>query len=258
MENKRLPLWIALGAVAIASVAAAQVVQTPLSGSSLTKLQFVDPLPMLDLTASGTIGVDTLVAGVDEIELHMREFKANVMPTGFVPANGLPYAGTSVFGYINGPAAPTGIRATYTGPVIVATRDVPTQIRFVNDLGVADPTFANPLASQVYAFVNSTDQTLHWADPLNMEMNMCNHMITPMMPPMPPCDQHYAGPIPAVPHLHGGYVPPTLDGGPDAWFTSDGAYQGHGYYTHPGVPAAGNECVYRYPNDQEAAPDLVP
>jgi hypothetical protein len=49
-------------------------------------------------------------------------------------------------------------------------------------------------------------------------------------------------------------VPPTLDGGPDAWFTSDGAYQGHGYYTHPLVPAAGNECVYRYPNDQEAAP----
>ena len=56
-----------------------------------------------------------------------------------------------------------------------------------------------------------------------------------------------------MPHLHGGYVPPTLDGGPDAWFTSDGAYQGHGYYTHPGVPAAGNECVYRYPNVQEAA-----
>ena len=96
----------------------------------------------------------------------MREFKANVMPTGFAPANGLAYAGTSVFGYIRGPAAPAGIRPTYTGPVIVATRDVPTQIRFVNDLGIADPTFANPLASKVYAFVNSTDQTLHWADPL--------------------------------------------------------------------------------------------
>ena len=143
----------------------AQVVQTPLAGNTLP--QFVDPLPLLDLTASGTVGIDTLVAGAGEIELHMREFKANVMPTGFVPANGLPYAGTRVFGYINGPTAPAGIRATYTGPVIVATRNVPTQIRFVNDLGVADPTFTNPLASKVYAFVNSTDQTLHWADPLS-------------------------------------------------------------------------------------------
>jgi len=244
--------FIVLAAIAIAPPLMAQIVQIPLAGKNIP--QFVDLLPLLDLTASGTVGVDTLIAGAAEIELHMREFKANVMPTGFVPANGLPYAGTSVFGYINGPAVPAGIRATYTGPVIVATRNIPTQIRFVNDLGVADPTFANPLASKVYAFVNSTDQTLHWADPLNMEMNMCNHMITPMMPPMPPCDQHYAGPIPAVPHLHGGYVPPVIDGGPEAWFTSDGAYQGPAYYTHPGVPVPPNACVYRYPNVQEAAP----
>jgi hypothetical protein len=83
----------------------AQVVaQVPLAGSAIA--QFVDPLPLLDLTASGTIGIDTLVAGPDEIELHMREFRANVMPTGFVPANGQPYAGTAVFGYINGPDVP--------------------------------------------------------------------------------------------------------------------------------------------------------
>jgi spore coat protein A, manganese oxidase len=233
------------------SLAGAQVVQTELEGSTLP--QFVDPLPLLDLTASGTNGIDTLIAGPSEIELHMREFKANVMPTGFKPANGLPYAGTTVFGYINGTSTPTSVRDTYTGPVIVATRNVPTQIRYVNNLGVADPTYTDPNASKMYAFVNSTDQTLHWADPLNDESNMCNHMIQPMMPPMPPCDEHYAGPIPAVPHLHGGYVPPTIDGGPDGWFTSDGAYHGHTYYTRPGVPAAANEQVLRYPNSQEAA-----
>ena len=147
--------------------------------------------------------------------------------------------------------------------MLFRSRDVPTQIRFVNDLGVADPTFTNPLASKVYAFVNSTDQTLHWADPLNGEMNHGAHMVQPMMPPMPPWDQHYAGPIPAVPHLHGGYVPPTLDGGPDGWFLSQvpdfltfpmAKMHGHGYYTHPGVPAAGNEQVLRYPNFQEASP----
>ena len=79
---------------------------------------------------------------------------------------------------------------------------------------------------------------------------MCAHMGGM---PMGDCAQHYAGPIPTVPHLHGGEVPPVIDGGPDAWFTSDGAYHGHGYYTHPGVAAAGNEAVYRYPNTQEAA-----
>jgi len=48
-------------------------------------------------------------------------------------------------------------------------------------------------------------------------------------------------------------VPPQLDGGPDAWFTSDGNYRGHAYYTKPGGAAAGNEAVYRYPNGQESA-----
>ena len=59
--------------------------------------------------------------------------------------------------------------------------------------------------------------------------------------------------IPAVPHLHGGEVPPVLDGGPDAWFTSAGL-KGHGYYTNPLVPAAANEAVYSYPNTQGSAP----
>ena len=30
-------------------------------------------------------------------------------------------------------------------------------------------------------------------------------------------------------------------------------FQGHAYYTHPGVAAANNEAVYRYPNSQEAS-----
>jgi FtsP/CotA-like multicopper oxidase with cupredoxin domain len=75
----------------------------------------------------------------------------------------------------------------------------------------------------------------------------------PGTPPSPGCASHYDGPIPAVVHLHGGEVPPVLDGGPDAWFTSDGAYKGHGYYSYPGTDL-GNQAVYRYPNTQEGAP----
>ena len=227
------------GLVALLVVSVGSAQQTPLPGSAIP--QFVDPLPVLEVSGGP---IRTLVADANEIELHMREFRANMLPSTFAPGT---YAGTWVFGYIEGPNPPMSPVGTYTGPAIIATRGVPTQIRFVNDLGDTSTT-------HVQVWKNSIDQTLHWADPLGGEMNMCNHMIMPGLPPEPSCGQPYSGPIPAVPHLHGGYVPPVLDGGPDAWFTSDGLIHGHGYYTHPNVPAAANACVYRYPNDQEAAP----
>ena len=222
-----------------------QAVQVPLPGKAIP--QFVDPLPVLDV-AGGTI--KTVIADDNEIVLHMREFKANVMPSTFNPTT---YTGTWVFGYLPGDdiPTPTPSQSTYTGPVIVATRGEPTQIRFVNELGNTATTNVSLWKETIDGAI---DQTLYWADPLNGEMNMCNRSIVPRMPPTMGCDQHYSGPIPAVVHLHGGDVPPTLDGGPDAWFTSDGLFHGHGYYTDPCVPAAGNEAVYRYPNGQEPAP----
>jgi len=218
-----------------ATLARAQTAQTPLAGSAIPR--FVDPLPLLSV-AGGPI--ETVIAGAAEVVLTMREFQASVMPSTFVPATGT-YSGTWVWGYRAG--ATSNPAGTYTGPVLVATRNIPTQIRFVNALGNTD-------GSNLLAWLNATDQTLHWADPLNGEQNMCAHMGGV---PTGDCAQHYAGPIATVPHLHGGELPPVLDGGPDAWFTSDGAYHGHGYYTRPGAAAAGNEAVYRYPNTQEAA-----
>jgi spore coat protein A, manganese oxidase len=215
-----------------APLAAAQ--GTPLPGNAIP--QFVDRLPLLSV-AGGPL--QTVIADTNEIELHMREFQANVMPSTFVPATGPgTYSGTWVWGYIVDANAPTTTLGTYLGPVIVATRNQPTQIRFVNNL-----------TADHIAWREWTDQTLHWADPLNREENMCAHMGGI---PMGYCGEHYQGPIPAVPHLHGGEVPPVLDGGPDAWFTSDGRYHGHAYYTKSG--AAANEAIYRYPNTMEAAP----
>ena len=43
--------------------------------------------------------------------------------------------------------------------MIVATRGQPTEVRYVNNLGTTADT-------RVLAYKNSTDQTLHWADPL--------------------------------------------------------------------------------------------
>jgi FtsP/CotA-like multicopper oxidase with cupredoxin domain len=228
--------WGVKGGSVLASPQAGQV---QLAGSAIP--QFVDALATLSVTGGP---IQTVLAGAGEIELHMREFLANVMPSTFVPAVGT-YGGTFVWGYIVGSVVPTTVQGTYIGPVIVATRGTPTQIRFANNLG-------NAADSQVLAWVNSTDQTLHWADPLGGGSNMCAHHVEAGQPPMGGCGLHYNGPIPAVPHLHGGEVPPLLDGGPDAWFTSDGAFHGHSYYSKAG--AAANEAIYRYPNGGEAAP----
>jgi len=224
------------------------VLQTPLNGGSLP--QFVDPLPTL-----GDMGV--IPAGVAPIQLNMREFQTKMLPTGFVPANGLPYGGTYVWGYL--PGAQT-TRTTHLGPVIIATRNLATTVQYVNLLGTVDST-------NVLAYKNSVDQTLHWADPLGGGTNMANMGIVPMMPPMPPYDQVYTGPIPAAAHLHGGEVPPEVDGGPDSWFLSqeptdaekaaNPSWQMHGsgYYTDPAdATTPVNGATYTYPNTQEAAP----
>jgi len=221
-----------LALAAVATLHGAQSPQVPLAGSAIPK--FVDPLPSLDL-----------VVGTGPIELQMTEFQANVLPTGFTPPGILPpaaFAGTWVWGYLQ-PGQPP--RATYLGPVIVATRGQPTEIKFVNNLGSAATT-------NVLAYKYGTDQTLHWADPLNGEANMWNHMA---MPPAFGSEgaANYDGPIPAVVHLHGGEVPPQLDGGPDAWVTSDGMYKGHAFYSRDGADAT-NYHIYRYPNSQEGSP----
>src|SRR5262249_53564686 len=123
--------------------------------------------------------------------------------------------------------------------------------------------------THVLAWKFSTDQTLHWADPLAIQndqpapldpafANYCN-MVGSIPAFKSQCSLNYSGPIPAVPHLHGGEVPPELDGGPAAWFTSDGLFKGHAFYTKKifsgtGLPVATNAAIYRYPNGQQAAP----
>jgi spore coat protein A len=195
----------------------------PLPGNKIP--QFVDPLPDLHII-DATAG--------EPLELHMCEFQTQTMPTGSVAAGGA-YTGTWVWGYLDAASQLDGSDQpdpgqipSYIGPVIVAKRGEPLEIKYVNRLGTTGGTRT--------AWDQWTDRTLHWADPLDEGMQMT----------------HYAGPIPAVPHLHGGEVPPQLDGGPDAWFTSDGEHTGHAYYSKDGVSAQ-NYAIFRYPNSQEAA-----
>jgi len=213
----------------------AQANGTALPGSSIP--QFIDPLPLLDV-AGGPM--ETITAGTAEIPLTMKEFEASVMPSSFSPASGT-YTGTWVWGYRAGiePDNPAG---AYIGPVIIAERGAPTQIKFINDL-----------TTDHIAWREWTDPTLHWADPLNDGANECMMSVVPGQSPTGVCARHYTGSIPSVPHLHGGEQPPEIDGGPEQWFTADGSHVGSAYYSKDGV-AAKNYCIYRYLNVQEAAP----
>jgi len=233
--------------------AAQNLVQTPLVSSPLW--QFLQPLPLLNLSGIPGPGINT-VSGNGPLQINMCEFDANILPLGAIAP--LVQTKTKVWGYIVGTTCPTTTQDTYIGPVILNQRDhllpgaipSPTSITWVNNLGRGD-------TSGVTFWKYSTDQTLSWADPLNNEINNCA-TIGGIPAFGSPCAQNYTGPIPAVVHLHGGEVPPELDGGPDAWFMSqadsnfpNAAMQGHGYYSF-GAP--GNNAIYKYPNTQEASP----
>jgi len=241
---------------------AAQSPQLPLASTAIP--QFAQPLSTLSVQPGGTMQTLT---GNQPITLRMCEFKANMLP----PATVVGYAGTWVWGYLPDTlgsstcsqlvaqyANAQGIVDTYIGPVIVNDRGTSTPVTYINDLG-------NAATTNVLAYRYSTDQTLHWADPLApwaiandcmMKMSMKMYTDANGVPVgYPPfgdaCAQNYAGPVAAVPHLHGGEVPPEIDGSPDSWFTSDGAHWGHKYYS---AAAPGNSALYKYPNIQDAAP----
>ena len=212
--------------------------QTPFPGKNIP--QFVQPLPLL-----GGTGFEVL-DGMFPLQISMEKFDAKILPPGtFAPGV---QTLTRVWGYTSSTNPVILPRETYLGPVIVAQRGTATRVTWVNNLGATTDPGQPPF------WLNATDQTLHWADPLNGEANQgaMDSIMNPGQLPSPPWNQNYSGPIPAAVHLHGGEVPPQLDGGPDAWFTSDGTYRGHGYYTDPNAATPVNGAVYTYPNTQEA------
>jgi hypothetical protein len=103
--------------------------------------QFADPLPILDVTGAPNGTIQTIVAGSSQIPVEMKEFKARMLPTGFNPGGA--YDGTWVWGYLQEGTDTSVTRDTYTGPVVVATRGIPTEMKFTNNLGSADTTNAS-------------------------------------------------------------------------------------------------------------------
>jgi FtsP/CotA-like multicopper oxidase with cupredoxin domain len=247
---------VGLAGVAWSPPADAQVVQTPIKVNKIP--QFVDPLPLL-----GATGLP-LVNGTAPAMISICEFKTEILPAGTLGKN-TPAPKTWVWGYQIGDTCNPDPGHSYIGPVVVAARGVHSNLTFINKLPPADPygRLGVP-SSQVLAFTQNTDQTMHWADPQNNQENVCSHALSKgYLMPSADCQENYTGPIAAAVHLHGGEVPPDLDGGPDSWWTTDGTMRGHGYYTRevnalptlpnvdfpPGVMIFDRETQAYYRND---------
>jgi FtsP/CotA-like multicopper oxidase with cupredoxin domain len=187
--------------------------QTPLSGNTIPK--FVDRLP----TFAGRRADATTT-----LRVNMAEFQQKVLPESVYAPLQSPYRrGTYLWGYdING-AGPS-----WPARTIEARKGIATTVSYTNSL--ANTRLQNLL---------TVDQSLHWADPLGTtRRNNCVNG-----PPLaPPCREPYAGPIPAVVHLHGAEVLSQFDGHPEAWFTPGEALKGAGFVT----------STYNYGNSQEA------
>jgi spore coat protein A len=195
------------------------VQQTPLPGKAIPK--FVDPLPTF---AGSRVTGSNLIVSVCESEQA-------VLPSSFRYPN--PFSGTYVWGYriFNGAVVRGPL---YPGFTVEANRGVPMTVMYVNEL---------PSKPKLQQYL-TIDQTIHWANPLDIMMDDSGRR------------EPYAGPPPIVTHLHGGEVPSEVDGGPDAWFTTVDADTGqalHGSAYYSLIPTSSNAAVYQYPNAQEAS-----
>jgi spore coat protein A len=188
------------------------VPQTPLLGAAIPK--YTDPLfTFFGSRVSGT-----------RLTASMEEFQQRVLPSSFTyPA---PFTGTYVWGYrVFDGRTPTSPH--YPAFTIEARRHLATRVFYVNN-------FPIPAFLQRYL---TLDQTIHWANPLNLALDDPARRLP------------YAGPYPLVTHLHGAEVPSDFDGVPDQWFTRNGIH-GAGYRTLDHPPR--NAAIYEYPNHQEA------
>ena len=132
--------------------------------------KFVQPLAVPQ-----ELGMRIDATGGDDLTMTMAETTQDVLGVGI---------GTPVWGY-----GLAGRPVSWPGPTVVARRDRPLQVRWVNRL----PN----------RHIGPVDRTLHWAYSHN------GHSL------------QTAG-VPAVPHLHGGHLDAAYDGGPEQWFTANG------------------------------------
>jgi spore coat protein A, manganese oxidase len=197
-----------------------------------------------------------------ECTVSVSQFNEQMLPTVDASGNPTEYGSTKVWGYGGETYDPVtgqnlGFVASAPGPTFEATRGIPIQLKWVNNLVDGN---GKPLS-----YMYPVDPTIHWANPNNIDMTAAmQQTMDGQAPPYPP---GYNGapytfnatvtnpdgwnaqsPVPIVTHLHGGQVLSDYDGGPEQWFTPNGI-RGKDYRTY--IPTDANADVYYYPNAQE-------
>jgi FtsP/CotA-like multicopper oxidase with cupredoxin domain len=216
--------------------------------------QFVSPLvipPVMPL--KGFKWDPAIRRFVPYYEIEVVQFQQQILPgtDGFGHPTGL--GPTTVWSY-----AAVGRPETRNYPAftIESLKDLPTRVRWVNNLKDADGNFLTHLLP--------VDQTLHWANPGQLPCMPHPPDTEPMAHtdcrPADPPQTAYDGPVPIVTHLHGAHVQPDSDGFPEAWYLPDAENIPSGYATQgarfdqiPDVPATAGAAVFQYRNDQPAA-----
>lgn len=238
-----------LYAVAGSLNASTLIPQTALPGDCIPKFQV--PLPVFG-PAGPIPRVDALKHPA--LTVTMKEIDQAVLPQGATDTcgMGLTFGPTRVWAYEIADSLTKKQLAPPNWPAVTVEtqRFIPTLVKYVNDLPkFGDPILINGQAAdgRVQGLI-TTDQTIHWADPMKMGCMMMAMDCTQPMNANDPCCKPFTEAPPAVPHLHGAEVQSAFDGGPEAWFTSDGK-TGAAYNTidHPGP----GKAIYLYNNFQE-------
>jgi spore coat protein A len=171
----------------------------------------------------------------------VTEFNEQILPTVDADGSHTGFGPTKVWGYggeAHDPITGESLDVVHSspGPTFKASRGVPVQVKWVNNLVDSEGT---PLTH-----LFPIDPTLHWANPENIEKP-----VPPVTaPPYPPGYSSVQSPVPIVTHLHGGETPSASDGHPDAWWTADGIH-GPAYFSVTATES--NSAVYNYPNSQQ-------
>lgn len=146
-----------------------------------------------------TATLDTGSGPIDYYEIAVRQLEQQILPPEDAGGGRLPTTRVWSYGSVNHPET-----FNYPAFTIEAAFTRPIRVKWINDLVDADGNFLPHLLP--------VDPTLHWANPPGGAGGRDTR------PAFAATPGRYEGPVPLVPHLHGGHNAQESDGFAEAWF----------------------------------------
>jgi spore coat protein A len=179
---------------------------------------------------------------IDSYEISVRQFQQQILPAGLPMTTVWSYGSATHSGTFNYPAFT--IEAAFRRPV---------RVKWINNLTDSSGSFLPHLLP--------VDPTLHWANPPG---GIAGRDMRPTFTSTP---GPYRGPVPIVPHLHGGHNEEESDGYPEAWylpaannippgFATEGSFYDafkNEFFDKRGVLWSRGSAIFQYANDQRAS-----